>query len=134
MPRLTVISTSASWGLKIVTTERLSEPVEIDYHNGEVRIDMGRPEWDWTLVLFDRRVHVINKRGGVNRSLGELDLHNERLLINWEHPVRTQMDERSFLRTALSWVLAKEAASGDADQMMELALRLLSFRTGGVDA
>jgi hypothetical protein len=121
-------------GLKIVLTEHLSEAAEIDHHKGEVRIDTSRPEWDWTLVLFDRRVRVLNKRGSVNRPLGELDLHNERLLINWEHPIRAQMDERGFLRTALSWVLAKEAASGDADQMMELALRLLSFRTGPVDA
>ena len=121
-------------GLKIVPTERLSEAAEIDHHKGEVRIDTSRPEWDWTLVLFDQRVRIVNKRGGVNRPLGELDLRNERLLINWGHPVRAQMDERGFMRTALSWVLAKEAASGDADQMMELALRLLSFRTGPVDA
>jgi hypothetical protein len=121
-------------GLKIVPTEHLFEAAEIDHHKGEVRLDTSRPEWDWTLVLFDRRVRVVNKRGGVNRSLGELDLRSERLLINWEHPVRAQMDERGFLRTALAWILAKEAASGDADQMMELALRLLSFRTGPVDA
>jgi len=63
-----------------------------------------------------------------------LDLPNERLLINWEHPIRTQMDEKSFLRMALSWIVAKAAASGDADQMMELALRLLSFKTDTVDA
>jgi hypothetical protein len=121
-------------GLKIVPMEHLSEPAEIDYSDGEIRLDMTRPEWDWMLVLFDRRVQVVNKRGGVNRPLGELDLRNERLLINWEHPIRIQMDERGFLRTALSWILAKEAASGGADQMMELALRLLSFRTGPVDA
>ena len=121
-------------GLKIVPTTHLSEPVEIDYHKGEIRLDIARPEWDWTLVLFDRRVQVVNKRGGVNRPLGELDLHDGRLLINWEHPIRTQMDERGFLRMALSWVLAKEAASGDANQMMDLALRLLSFRTDTVDA
>jgi hypothetical protein len=45
-----------------------------------------------------------------------------------------QMDERGFLRMALSWTLAKEAAIGNADQMMELALRLLSFKTDTVDA
>jgi hypothetical protein len=121
-------------GLKVVPTAHLSEPIEIDYHKGEIFLDMARPEWDWTLVLFDRRVQVVNKRGGVNRPLGELDLRDGRLLINWEHPIRTQMDERGFLRMALSWVLAKEAASGDADQMMDLALRLLSFRTDTVDA
>jgi hypothetical protein len=104
-------------GLKVVSVECLSEPVEVDYHRGEIRCDMTRPEWDWTIVLFDRRIQVANKRGGVNRSLGELDLRNERIFINWDHPVRTQMDERGFLRTALSWILAREAASGDADQM-----------------
>ena len=121
-------------GLKIVQTQDLAEPLEIDYRKGEIRLDMTRPEWDWTLVLFDRRVQVVNKRGGLHRPLGELDLPNERLLINWEHPIRTQMDEKSFLRMALSWIVAKAAASGDADQMMELALRLLSFKTDTVDA
>src|SRR5262249_13544446 len=112
-------------GLKTVPTQYLTEPVEIDYHKGEIRLDMARPEWDWTLVLFDRRIQVVNKRGGVHLPLGELDLRNECLLINWDHPIRMQMDERGFLRMALSWTLAKEAAAGDADQMMELALRLL---------
>ena len=121
-------------GLKIIPAEHLSEPAEINYHKGEISLDMARPEWDWTLVLFDRHVQVVNKRGSAHRALGELDLRNERLLINWDHPIRSQMDERGFLRTALSWVLAKEAAYGDVDQMMELALRLLSFRTGGMDA
>ena len=120
-------------GLKVIPDAYLSEPAEINYGGGEIRLDMARPEWDWTLVLFNRRVQVVNKRGGVNRPLGALDLHHEHLLVNWEHPIRTQMDERGFLRTALSWVLAKEAAAGDADQTMELALRLLSFRTGAVD-
>ena len=48
-------------GLKIVPTEHLSEAAEIDYHKGEVRLDTSRPEWDWTLVLFERRVRVVNK-------------------------------------------------------------------------
>ena len=39
------------------------------------------------------------------------------------------MDERSFLRTALAWVLAKEAANNDSGHMMDLALRLLAFNT-----
>ena len=97
-------------GLKIVQTQGLAEPLEIDYCKSEIRLNMARPEWDWTLVLFDRRVQVVNKRGGVHRPLGELDLRNERLLINWEHPIRTQMDERSFLRMAFSWIVAKETS------------------------
>jgi hypothetical protein len=49
-------------GLKIVPTDHLSEAAEIDHHKEEVRLDTSRPEWDWTLVLFDRRVRVVNKR------------------------------------------------------------------------
>jgi hypothetical protein len=39
------------------------------------------------------------------------------------------MDERGFLRTALAWLLAKEAAERDPNLMMDLALRLLAFTT-----
>lgn len=120
-------------GLKVVRTKGLPDSAEIDYHAGEVRLDTHRPEWDWTLMLFNRRFEVCNRRGGVHQPLGEIDLRNDRLYLNWEHPIRTQMDERGFLRTAVSWILAKEAASNDADQMMELALRLLSYRSGVID-
>jgi hypothetical protein len=30
------------------------------------------------------------------------------------HPVKHQMDERGFLRTALAWILEKEAAKKDS--------------------
>src|SRR5207249_1959947 len=46
-------------GLKTVPTQYLAEPLEIDYHKGEIRLDMERPEWDWTLVLFNRRMQVV---------------------------------------------------------------------------
>jgi len=120
-------------GFPVVLTEQLPEPAEVDYQNEEVRIDTDRPEWDWSLVLFDRRLEVVNKRGGPNLPIAELDLKADRILVNWEHPVRNQMDERGFLRTALSWALAKEAAQADADLMMDLAVRLLAFRTAGTD-
>jgi hypothetical protein len=120
-------------GLKVVHTIDLREPVEIDYGTSEIRLDTSRPEWDWTLMLFNRRFRVCNKRAGALEPLGEIDLQNDLILLNWEHPIRSQMDERGFLRTAVSWILAKEAGANDADRMMELALRLLSFRSGVVD-
>ena len=120
-------------GLKVVETEGLSGPVDIDYGAGEIKLDTHRPEWDWTLVLFNRRFEIRNRRGGPHQPLGELDLEKSQLLVNWEHPIRNQMDERGFLRTAVCWVLAREAAVADADRMMELALRLLSFRSGVAD-
>jgi len=121
-------------GLLTVAAEDLPDPAEIDYESGQVLLDMARPPWDWSLVLFNRRFDVVNKRGGVNRPLAELDLQGDRILLNWEHPLRTQMDERGFLRTALSWLLAKEAVTDRADVMMEAGLRLMSFRTASSDA
>jgi len=120
-------------GLKVLDAAHLAEPVEIDYKNQVIRLDMARHEWDWTLVLFNRRLQVANKRGGPMQPLGELNLKEDTFFLNWEHPIRSQMDERAFLRTAVAWILAREAAAGDADQMMELALRLLSFRSGVAD-
>lgn len=116
-------------GLAVVSAQHLPREAEVDYTAEEVRLDFARPNWDWSLQLFDRRFQVVSKKGGENGPLGELDLKSDRILLNWEHPVRVQMDERGFLRTALSWTLAREAAN-DPDQMMDLALSLLSFRTG----
>src|SRR5262249_25636146 len=102
---------------------------EIDYCGEQVRLDTSRSEWSWSLLLFDRRFEVIHKKGDPDQPIGEMDLKNNQILINWGHPIKLQMDERSFLRTSLAWVLAKEAASKDSNQMMDLALRLLAFNT-----
>src|SRR5439155_4347220 len=116
-------------GLPVKPARKLPQPAVIDYTDQTVSIDISRPEWDWSLVLFDRRFEVINKKAGALKPIAELDLKTGRIFVNWEHPVRAQMDERGFLRTALAWLLAKETAHGDADRMMDLALRLLSFAT-----
>ena len=72
---------------------------------------------------------MTHKKGQPDQPIAEVDLKKGEILVNWGHPVKLQMDERGFLRTALAWVLAKEAAQKDPDLMMDLALRLLSFTT-----
>lgn len=116
-------------GLAVVPSENLSEAAEIDYCAEQIRLDTSRPEWKWDLLLFDRRFELIHIKGGPDQPIGEIDLKNNQILINWNHPVKLQMDERGFLRTALAWVLAKESANRDSNHMMDLALRLLSFTT-----
>jgi hypothetical protein len=133
-PDLAMTAPPRVGGLKVVPAKNLPESADIDYGQGEIRLDTTRPEWDWRFTLFNRRLHVANKRGRVDQPLGELDLRNDRLLLNWEHPIRSQMDERGFLRTAVSWILAREAAAGDADSLIELALRLMSYRSSTSDA
>lgn len=116
-------------GLAVIPAANLPESAEIDYCAEQVKLDISRQEWRWSLLLFDRQFDVIHKRGNPDQPIGEMDLKSSKILVNWGHPVKIQMDERSFLRTALAWVLAKEAASKDAAHMMDLALRLLAFNT-----
>jgi hypothetical protein len=118
-------------GLEVVRTENLARQSEINYSAGRIMIDTNRPEWDPSILVFDKRFDVLHKKGAAHQPIAELDLKQARIFVNWGHPARVQMDERGFLRTALAWVLAKEAADGDADQMMDLALNLLSFTTQG---
>ncbi len=116
-------------GLAVVPSESLPEAAEIDYCAEQIRLDTSRQEWRWSLLLFDRTFEVIHKRGNPDQPIGEMDLQSNQIFVNWGHPVKLQMDERSFLRTALAWVLAKEAANKDSGHMMDLALRLLAFNT-----
>jgi hypothetical protein len=116
-------------GLSVVPSGNLSEAAEIDYCAEQIKLDTSRQEWRWSLLLFDRNFDVIHKKGNPDQPIGEMDLKRNQIIVNWGHPVKLQMDERSFLRTALAWVLAKEAASKDSGHMMDLALRLLAFNT-----
>jgi Histidine kinase-, DNA gyrase B-, and HSP90-like ATPase len=116
-------------GLTVVAAKDLAEAAEIDYCAQQIKLDTSRQEWKWSLPLFDRQFEVIHKKGNPDQPIGEIDMKSGQILVNWGHPVKLQMDERGFLRTALAWVLAKEAARNDSGHMMDLALRLLAFGT-----
>jgi hypothetical protein len=117
-------------GLLAVPRSELAEAVVLDYQMEQVIVDVSRREWDWTLLLFNDRFRVINKKGKSHQPIGEIDFQNRSILLNWSHPVRNYMDEASFLRMALAWVVAKEVTPGNGDIMMDVALKLLSYRSG----
>lgn len=116
-------------GLAVVPTSNLANPTDIDYCGERVKLDTSRPEWQWSLLLFDRRFEVIPKKGNPDQPIAEMDTRVGEIFVNWGHPVKLQMDDRGFLRTALAWVLAREAAGKNPDRMMDLALQLLAFST-----
>lgn len=116
-------------GLVVIPTPNLPEPAEIDYQGERVRLDTSRPEWKWSLLLFDRQFEVVPKKGSPDQPIGEMDRKSAAIFVNWGHPVKLHMDERGFLRTALAWVLAREAAGKNPERMMNLALQLLAFTT-----
>jgi hypothetical protein len=117
-------------GLAVKEVGTAKEPVRIDYNGEVIHLDSSLPQWSWSLLLFDRHFQVLHKQGQPDQPIAEMDWKGEEIFINWGHPVKRQMEERAFLRMALAWVLAKEAASKDPSTMMDLALHLLSFSTG----
>ena len=134
------LSTAEDWelglppriaGFATIAEGSLPERATVDYKKEVVRLDLTRPEWDRSLVLFDRTFNVIYKRGTPDQAVANIDPEKNLIMINWNHPVRTQMDEKAFLRTALAWIVAREAAQGNADHMMDLALKLFSFSFPG---
>ncbi len=114
-------------GMAVNQASRQSEAATIDYEKKQVTIDVSRPEWDNGIMLFKRRFDVVHKKGTASQPIAEMDFKRDRILVNWGHAAESQMDERGFLRTALALVLARTAAEGDAEQMMEMAVTLLSF-------
>jgi hypothetical protein len=116
-------------GMPVVQAGDLSIPYEVDYDKGEVRLNAERAGWNWSLLLFDRRFTIVNKKGGPNLPVAEVDHKHSQIYVNWGHPIKLQMDERGFLRTALALVLSKEASADDTSNMMDLLVKLMSFST-----
>ncbi len=116
-------------GMPVVHATGLSKAYDVDYINGVVRLDVEQAGWNWTLLLFNRRFTVVNKKGGPNLPIAEIDHKESQIYVNWGHPIKLQMDERGFLRTALALVLSKEASADDTSIMMDLLLKLMSFST-----
>ena len=102
----------------------------VDFMAQKVTLDQTRPEWNWNLRLFDRDFEVVHKWGKPDHSLAEVDLKSGKIFVNWNHPLKQQMDERAFLRFTLTWVLSKHTSCEDS-QKMDLALQLLSYTAGG---
>jgi len=116
-------------GLQVVFDENLPAPSQVDFSTQKITLDYGRPEWSWKLRLFNRDFSIVNKFGKPDHSLAEADMKQGRIFVNWGHPLKQQMDERAFLRFALTWVLSKHTACADS-QKMDLALQLLSYTSG----
>jgi hypothetical protein len=114
-------------GFATLSEDGLPERAVIDYEREIVLLDLSRPEWDRSLVFFDRIFKVVYKKGAPDQAVANIDPEKNLVLVNWNHPARMQMEEKAFLRTALAWIVAREAANGNADYMMDLALKLVSF-------
>ncbi len=114
-------------GLTLVEKEKLESACDVDYQAQQVLLDTARREWCWSLLLFNREFQVVHKRGLPEHPIAEVDFKNQKILVNWGHAAKLQMDDHSFLKMALSFGIAKEAARSDSRLAMDLAIRLLSY-------
>lgn len=114
-------------GMVLVQTDKLESKYKVDFDAEQVHINTSTNEWQPSLLLFKDEFRVVIKRGLPEHPIAEVDFKSRRILINWGHAAKLQMDDHSFLKMALSFVIAKEAARNDSQLAMDLALRLLSF-------
>jgi hypothetical protein len=70
---------------------------------------------------------ILPKIGCSEDPLCEIDTSEKKIYVNWGHPLRSQMGDVAFLKSAVAWKLSYHACGGDIEAMMDLALNLLTF-------
>jgi len=114
-------------GFDLLPVKGLGKDAEIDYLNRRVSIDFGSDIWSTSLYLDGQFYDVVLKQGRAEHPICEFDNQKRRIYVNWGHPVKQQMDDASFLKSAILLRVAHHA-SADADTMMSLALNMLAYR------
>jgi hypothetical protein len=115
-------------GFELEVADGLDGEFEIDYQKRRVRLDFQQDTWSNSVYLNGEYYEVAFKQGKPEHPICEFDTERRRIYVNWTHPVKLHMDDAGFLRSAILLRLAFHAAPTNADQMMDLALKMLAFR------
>jgi hypothetical protein len=115
-------------GFDLESAKDLGKEYEIDHEQRRVRFDFDHDAWDMTTYLNGQYYKVVLKQGKPDHPICEFDTERQKIFVNWTHPVKTHMDDVTFLRSAILLRLSYHAAEGDANAMMNLALKLLAHR------
>lgn len=114
-------------GFRVVSDTELGEEYRIDFAKKVVRFNQNHDLWSWKISLLGERYDVELRVGTKSDPLCELDTQERVVFLNWGHPLRTQMGDTSFIRSAIAWTVAHHASGGSVDGMMSMALGLISF-------
>jgi hypothetical protein len=115
-------------GFELEERKGLSEEFAIDFGRRSVAVDFTRDIWSQSIYLRGMYYEVSFKQGLPTDPMCEFDNAATRICVNWAHPVKQYMDDYGFLRSAIVWRLAYHLASDSAENMIELALRILAHR------
>ncbi len=115
-------------GFKVVEDGDLRVPYDVDFANRQIRLNYEQDLWRQDLYIGGQFYRVVLKHGRAEHPICEFDNQDCRVYVNWGHPVKLNMDDVAFLKTAILLRLANHAAPDDADTMMHLALNMIAFR------
>ena len=100
----------------------------IDFDSQKIYLDPSHSTWSWRIKILRDYYEIITKEGKEELPICEIDTVEKRIYVNWNHPIRSQMDEKSFLKSAITWKIALHASEGDGERMLNLGLGLLSYK------
>jgi len=99
----------------------------VDFDSKTVYFDFKHDRWSNRIFLLGQHYEVVPKMGRNNDPLCEIDTIEKKVYVNWGHPLRQQMGDVAFLKSAVVWKLSFHACQGNIEAMMDLALNLLTF-------
>jgi histidine kinase/DNA gyrase B/HSP90-like ATPase len=99
----------------------------IDFANKIIHLNSKHDRWNDQIFVLGGHYRVVPKVGSEDDPLCEIDTGVKKIYVNWGHPLRQQMGDAAFLKSAVAWKLAHHACDGDIEAMMELALKILTF-------
>jgi len=115
-------------GFELEETKGLADEFSIDFARRSVAIDFTRDIWNHSIYLRGKYYEVAFKQGQQTDPMCEFDNSAARIYVNWAHPVKQYMDDYGFLRSAIVWRLAYHLARESAEEMIDVALRMLAHR------
>ena len=114
-------------GFRVLLERNLSHDYVVDFNEKTIRLDLDHDRWNHRIFVLGQHYAVIPKDGLKNDPLCEIDTISKRIYVNWGHPLRQDLGDAAFLRSAVAWKLSYLVSSGDIEAMMDLALKLLTF-------
>lgn len=112
---------------KVVNIPGLRSESVIDFVEQSVSFDFTQERWSWRIYILGGYYEIINKAGERGDPICEIDTQSQSIYINWNHPVREQIDEKSFIKSAIAWKLAHHICVDNVDKMINLGLNILSY-------
>lgn len=113
-------------GFHVENRHGLEEDQLTDFVNKKVYLDFTHDRWSWRISLLGNSYEVIPVEGGEKDPICQLDTVHNKVYVNWGHPLRQQMGDAPFIKSAVAWKVAFHASQGRIENMMDLALKMLT--------